>query len=131
MLSELGEPETMAGKDKVYAINPTAHSGGPFYHGSEPALLPIVAGPGRAEAAAPSGSGRGRSAGQSAPERLHGRAGQGDHFSGLVSTTLLLPKAGEGRGLVSLPGSRGCGAQRNERGEPDYERSRRRPLRGI
>ena len=42
MLSELGAPETMAGKDKVYAINPTAHSGGPFYHGSEPALLPIV-----------------------------------------------------------------------------------------
>ena len=32
----------MAGKDKVYAINPTAHSGGPFYHGSEPALLPII-----------------------------------------------------------------------------------------
>ena len=31
----------MAGKDKVYAINPTAHSGGPFYHGSESALLPI------------------------------------------------------------------------------------------
>ena len=42
VLSELGERETMAGKDKVYAINPTAHSGGPFYHGSEPALLPIV-----------------------------------------------------------------------------------------
>ena len=42
MLSELGAPETMAGKDKVYAINPTAHSGGPFYHGSEPALLPII-----------------------------------------------------------------------------------------
>ncbi len=42
VLSELGAPETMAGKDKVYAINPTAHSGGPFYHGSEPALLPIV-----------------------------------------------------------------------------------------
>ena len=42
MLSELGAAETMTGKDKVYAINPTAHSGGPFYHGSEPALLPIV-----------------------------------------------------------------------------------------
>ena len=42
MLSELGERETMAGKDKVYAINPTAHSGGPFYYGSDPALLPIV-----------------------------------------------------------------------------------------
>ena len=42
VLSELGAPETMAGKDKVYAINPTAHSGGPFYHGSEPALLPII-----------------------------------------------------------------------------------------
>ena len=42
VLSELGEPETMAGKDKVYAINPTVHSGGPFYHGSEPALLPTV-----------------------------------------------------------------------------------------
>ncbi len=32
----------MAGKDKVYAINSTAYSGGPFYHASEPALLPIV-----------------------------------------------------------------------------------------
>ena len=42
VLNELGEPKTMASKDKVYAINPTAHSGGPFYHGSEPALLPIV-----------------------------------------------------------------------------------------
>ncbi len=42
MLSELGARETMAGKDRVYAINPTAHSGGPFYHGSDPALLPIV-----------------------------------------------------------------------------------------
>ena len=42
VLSELGAPETMAGKDMVYALNPTAHSGGPFYHGSEPALLPIV-----------------------------------------------------------------------------------------
>ena len=42
VLRELGAPETMAGKDKVYAINPTPHSGGPFYHWSEPALLPIV-----------------------------------------------------------------------------------------
>ena len=42
VLSELGQRETMAGKGKVYAINPTAHNGGPFYHGSEPALLPIV-----------------------------------------------------------------------------------------
>ena len=41
-LNELGDLEKLAGKDKLYGIEPTAHSGGPFYHGSQPALLPIV-----------------------------------------------------------------------------------------
>ena len=41
-LNELGDLESLAGKNKLYGIEPTAHSGGPFYHGSQPALLPIV-----------------------------------------------------------------------------------------
>ena len=41
-LSELGEAETLAGKNKVYGIQSTAHSGGPIIQGSESALLPVV-----------------------------------------------------------------------------------------
>lgn len=41
-LNELGDLEKLVGKDKLYGIEPTAHVGGPFYHGSQPALLPIV-----------------------------------------------------------------------------------------
>ena len=41
-LSELGEPETLAGKNKVYGIQATAHTGGPIIQGSESALLPVV-----------------------------------------------------------------------------------------
>lgn len=42
VLSDVGDPATLAGRDKVYCIQPTAHGGGPFYHGSECALLPIA-----------------------------------------------------------------------------------------
>ena len=41
-LSELGEAETLAGKNKVYGIHSTAHTGGPIIQGSESALLPVV-----------------------------------------------------------------------------------------
>ncbi len=41
-LSELGEGETLAGKNKVYGIHSTAHTGGPIIQGSESALLPVV-----------------------------------------------------------------------------------------
>ena len=41
-LSELGESETLAGKNKIYAIHSTAHTGGPIIQGSESALLPVV-----------------------------------------------------------------------------------------
>lgn len=41
-LSELGEAETLAGKNKIYAIHSTAHTGGPIIQGSESALLPVV-----------------------------------------------------------------------------------------
>ena len=41
-LSELGEAETLAGRNKVYGIHSTAHPGGPIIQGSESALLPVV-----------------------------------------------------------------------------------------
>ena len=42
VLNDVGEPETLAGKDKVYGIQPAGHGCGPYYHGNECALLPIV-----------------------------------------------------------------------------------------
>lgn len=41
-LSELGDLSTLSGKDKFYSIGPTSDTGGPFYHGTEYAPLPIV-----------------------------------------------------------------------------------------
>ena len=127
VLSELGERETMAGKDKVYAINPTAHSGGPFYHGSEPALLPIVLD--RVERKLRFQLGPAAEDPQ-ASLRLSvftAKAGKGTTL--LTRLKHAVARATAGWGVVPLQRPCGCGPQRHERGGTDLERPRRRPLR--